>query len=321
MSSAAHPKPVTSLAAAAALMAACSSAGTTPSTTQLVNPGRWEPPQAVSGFGPRERITCASEAFCEAITFPSPQQFGEAVTYNGSAWSIPRKLEMGLEADPSCAQPGHCFVVDGEGDVVMLANGSWSSPIPVDVGGHLEALSCPALTFCMAIDNGGNALRFNGTAWSARVHVAPPDSYVVSCTSSAFCMVVNDDGDAFTVIDGRWSQASDVDHNAYPTGVSCATPQFCVLVDGGGDAAVYTGSWAEPNSVDPGQVLTTVSCSSTTFCMAADSGGRALAYLRGGWSSPQRLVSAGGGISSVACVQDLCVAVDSSGAVVYHRSG
>jgi hypothetical protein len=51
----------------------------------------------------------------------------------------------------------------------------------------------------VAVDQQGNALTWNGSTWSAPLDIDPGFSLTsVSCTSSTFCVAVDDDGNAPT---------------------------------------------------------------------------------------------------------------------------
>jgi hypothetical protein len=97
----------------------------------------------------------------------------------------------------------------------------------------------------MAVTGGGDALEWNGTAWSAPVRIEP--------------------GPAPTVTLG-----------VSPTGVSCPAATFCVAVDNAGGVLEWTGStWARVD-VDGATKITGISCPTTSFCLAVDQSGKAL---------------------------------------------
>ncbi|MHB8263594.1 MAG: hypothetical protein ACYDGY_07590, partial [Acidimicrobiales bacterium] len=48
--------------------------------------------------------------------------------------------------------------------VAATAVSPWGSPSPVDQsGGGITSVSCPASTFCMAVDGNGDAMTWNGS--------------------------------------------------------------------------------------------------------------------------------------------------------------
>jgi hypothetical protein len=111
--------------------------------------------------------------------------------------------------------------------------------VEIDAGHALESVSCPAGTsFCVAVDDAGNAL-----------------------TSTA----------------GVWGAAAGIDPGHVVKSVSCPTASFCTAVDDAGNALTYSvGVWSAPVSIDPGHVLNSVSCSAVSFCAAVDDAGNAL---------------------------------------------
>ncbi len=93
------------------------------------------------------------------------------------------------------------LIVNGTGVSVGGPGGSWSSEADVDSSGGLDSISCPSTTFCLAADQGGSVIVWNGTTWSAPEPVIPAATEYpelgtfVSCPSAQFCMIMNGDGD------------------------------------------------------------------------------------------------------------------------------
>ena len=138
---------------------------------------------------------------------------------------------------------------------------------PGYAGGYTESVSCPTVSFCVAVNANGAAVRYDGHSWDAGTVLAP------------------NSGGTF---------------GAPLTGVSCTSASFCVAVDSVGNAFTYNGTgWSAAVSVDPGVQLNSVSCPTTTYCHAADVSGNQFADLAGAWT--QRTQS--GGIN-VACYAD-----------------
>jgi hypothetical protein len=186
---------------------------------------------------------------------------------------------------------------------------TWSTPVSIDTGTNsVTSLSCVP-SFCVAVDNVGNEITFNGSGWSAVSVDASHALTSVSCTSSVFCVAVDDAGNA-VFYTGTWATVP-IDAGNQLTSVSCASSSFCVAVDNAGNAAVYTGTWASPVSVDGTSQLTSVSCASSSFCAAADITGNAMTYDGKAWSSPVRADSHAAMITALSCASPgLCVAVD-----------
>ncbi len=196
------------------------------------------------------------------------------------------------------------------------SSASWSSPVSIDpTGNGITSVSCPVATFCMAVDNDGNALTYNGSGWSPPLLVASSGVhlYSVSCASPSFCMAAGSGGYALSYNGSTWSTPSQVDANSGSfgiTSVSCPSASFCMAVDGNGNALYWNGtSWSQPVTIDPGSGGMSVSCPTTTFCMAVDDNGDALTYVAGTWGIPDTILS-GQILSSIACTSPgFCMAV------------
>lgn len=219
-----------------------------------------------------------------------------------------------------------------------LASGGWSGLRRVDQPFKLYAVSCPSTSFCMATDEGGDALTFNGSSWSAptvidsEVFRGSPVRYglvSVSCPSSSFCAAV-DERRALTYNGSSWSAPTELGHL---TSVSCASSSFCVAVGSLGNGAAasnytsetwtYNGSsWSAPVSLGSGPFVGTVSCPKVSFC-AAVSEDNALTYNGSSWSAPTRIdspVTDASSLESVSCAStSFCVAVDTEeNALIYQ---
>jgi hypothetical protein len=161
---------------------------------------------------------------------------------------------------------------------------AWSAPVHVDTAGAITALSCPATTFCAAVDNARNLL------------TSDPASATWPVTGT----------DVVT-----------------PLSVSCGSSSFCTVGDAGGSAVSYSGGSWGPRTAPPGQAfgLNAVSCTSSVFCLAGSSVTTTPRTLDGGatWvSGNTQGVNFPGAIRSVSCAPGsnattgFCVVVDSS---------
>ena len=102
----------------------------------------------------------------------------------------------------------------------------------------------------------------------------------VSCPSNLFCMATTTFGDAVTYDGTAWSTPTSIESSSFaPISVSCPSSSFCAAVDHDGNALNYNGtSWTSPAAVDPGSNLTSVSCASSSLCVAVDGDDHALTY-------------------------------------------
>jgi hypothetical protein len=127
----------------------------------IYNGSSWSAPHTVDSRGVTvTSVSCPSVSFCAAVDWN-----GDALTYNGHSWSAPVHVASAAPADEvaavSCASPWFCMAVGeakgDQGDALTYNGRSWSAPRIVGHGGGFTAVSCPSATFCVAVDNGGNA--------------------------------------------------------------------------------------------------------------------------------------------------------------------
>jgi len=188
--------------------------------------------------------------------------------------------------------------------------------------GSMRSVSCPAATFCMAVDqSGNNDLTWNGSSWSAPAPIDPGGDRVelnsVSCASADFCVAVDTLGRALVWHGSGWSGPRAITGIGL-TSVSCPSSAFCVAVDGDGDALTYNGtSWSSAHVDRTGSSLQSVSCASSSFCAAGDWDGNVYTFNGTTWSGPRGIDAAGGGISSMSCpASDFCTGTDWNGGEV-----
>ena len=68
-----------------------------------------------------------------------------------------------------CASLTFCVAVDQTGNALSFNGSSWTAPLSVDGGNHLTSVSCPSASFCLAVDAPGNQVQFDGSS------MEPPD--------------------------------------------------------------------------------------------------------------------------------------------------
>ena len=186
----------------------------------------------------------------------------------------------------------------------------WSTPVRLPNqasfhGSTLGNVSCPSTTFCVFLDDHGNAVSSTtplagATGWTVtniHVSVGPNSSGPwltgLSCPSISLCVAVDNDGNVITSADptggpSKW-RTSRVDGDMYLTGVSCPSTTLCVAVDtfgnvvtstnpGGGATAWAVTGKARHASTPYGQNgFSTVSCATNSLCFAGDYLGNVLA--------------------------------------------
>jgi hypothetical protein len=141
--------------------------------------GAWSQPQSIDPAGDGlDGISCVPISFCVAQDYG-----GNVVTYSSGAWSQPVSVDpfgvgvgsnfgssgndsiRALAFGVTCASASFCLALDGGGNALSFANGSWSSPVSIDFdGGGLTGMSCPSVSFCLAVDFAGNALSYSGSS-------------------------------------------------------------------------------------------------------------------------------------------------------------
>jgi len=168
------------------------------------------------------------------------------------------------------------------GAMAASGAGTWSANSDIDQGNEPESVSCPSADFCVAVDDAGNAITFNGSSWSSPSNFAVEDYdhlLSVSCPSASFCIAVDDSGDALTYNGSSWSSPTGIVAD-YTESVSCPSTTFCVVVTGSGHAYTYNGStWSSPANIAGLSTLDSVSCPSAEFCTAVDEDGDAVTYI------------------------------------------
>ncbi len=139
-----------------------------------------------------------------------------SLSWNGAKWRFlagtpnVRHQAQSLFSDISCASATQCVaagwsVSAGKHPVThpfaaILAAGKWRlSPAPGRAGSALSGVSCPAVSYCMAVGNNGRlgfAERWNGSSWRI-LSVArtggqrnAAELAHVSCVSTSHCVAV-----------------------------------------------------------------------------------------------------------------------------------
>jgi hypothetical protein len=199
----------------------------------------------------------------------------------------------------------------------------WAAPVGID-GNPIDALACPSISLCVAVDNDGHAVTSTDPPGGARTwHPADIDGFTsltgVSCPSISICVAVDSAGDVVSTGNApgpgaAWAVAKVDTSITEPSpygggadllrGVACPSVSFCVAVDSVGNIAYSgaptagAGAWAlvhvDDNS-DYGCVaggltcqapLMSVSCPAATLCAAADFTGNVLETATPSASSP-----------------------------------
>jgi hypothetical protein len=132
---------------------------------------RWAPP--VEAVPPDNAlVSCPSKNFCMFV-----DQDSYTATWDGKSWSGPQFV------DPQAMR-----ITQPSGDTSPV---SWGQG---DFG--IIGMSCASDRFCVALDDSGYSVSFNGKAWSVpeQLGLASDSNEIVSCPSSSFCVAVVDEG-------------------------------------------------------------------------------------------------------------------------------
>jgi hypothetical protein len=188
---------------------------------------------------------------------------------------------VGIEA-VGCSRSGYCAVVDAEGNAYGFSGGAWQRT--AGDWGSVAAISCVAGDFCVSAGPSGLSV-WNGARWSQPDTLGVVTPFTgVSCSSRDACTALDAGGQAVRWNGSAWSKPLRIEPGApshaalgpSPSGISCATATFCVAVDGAGAAIEWeAGHWSR-RVVDAPHALTAVSCPSAAFCAATDGAGTVL---------------------------------------------
>ncbi|WP_460629783.1 hypothetical protein [Intrasporangium mesophilum] len=171
------------------------------------------------------------------------------------AWAGPTEIDprRGSMQSVSCATNTFCVAVDEHGYAVKYDGQSWSEPSDIGAGTLLTAVSCPSTSFCAAADAKGRIWTSTGTAWTASKVLHPAGLRTVSCASSTLCAAIDFYRNAY-VFDGvAWAGPYPVSVRGTPISVSCASGGFCAVVDDHGDFATFS---AATHQWSAGQIVT-----------------------------------------------------------------
>ena len=205
----------------------------------------------------------------------------------------------------------------------------------------LTAVSCPSVSFCLALGSIGpepESFQWNGSAWALSANIGQADESNltgISCVSATYCLAVGwnyykgDQAAARQWNGSRWSNLTAYNPATkwnFLNAVKCMSASYCEAVGsyskygGSGQhalAEVWNGSsWTgQPVNGANGPaagVLHAVACTSSSRCEAV--GGALAAGWNGtGWSV-QKLpaVQGGGQLHGVSCYSTGCTAVGTS---------
>jgi hypothetical protein len=320
----------------------------------------WKVTEPIQRYEPLTDVSCATSTFCVAVDGVGDVLTTTDPTAGRGAWTI-SQIESGYElGGVSCPATSLCLAYARfSPDVFTSTNpaggaGAWSSA-PVEQGEiasdfprQFTGVSCPTVSFCVAVDDDGDVLTStNPTGGAGAWSTTPVDPSAghedpsslpstVSCPAVSLCVATDDAGSLLTSTNpsggaGAWT----VSRLGGPalSGVSCPSASLCVAVAGGDvftttDPGGGAGTWTSAVVYDPGPDylagLIGISCPSVSLCVAIDNVGHVLTSTNptggaGAWSEANVEAGDAGfyGMAAVSCPSAaLCVAVDDVGNVL-----
>lgn len=282
--------------------------------------GQWDSQAGVISGGVAA-VACASEQRCVAVG--ANASAGGAID---SKWVASGHVFTGDGAVAmSCAPLGTCTAVSYDGNATVRTT-KWGAPFSIDARpGNVTSVGCSSATFCMAVDDAGDAMAWTGTTWSAPVATGLASLSGVSC-AAGLCVAVSNGGEAVSYTNGTWGKPATIDTSDL-TAVSCASATFCAATDASNHVLTYNGTtWSAPSTEGVPQRYVrgyvAISCVAPTFCVAVDTDGGELFFSPGAaflYQADARFVP----LTAVGCAsRSLCVAVDEQGnAVTYTVVG
>lgn len=246
-------------------------------------------------------VSCPTSTFCAAV-----DASGNAVTYDGSAWSAPTPVGGVSAFDAvSCSSATFCTAVGSSTN----PDGSTAGAIAGYLGGHwhaihrgrqgLAAVSCVNRSFCLAVSADGGYAVLSAGAWSGlmpRVGTAVADVYHVDCVSASFCATPVDvfDGTSWHPAGGRPAPSS--------SAISCPTAVRCVS-EAHGFVYVDNGSgWRVTDEQTASSTGDALDCPTTAYCLGVADGGPLVQAIENGVvSQPTALAPGGSAFADVSC--------------------
>jgi hypothetical protein len=310
------------------------------STAPAGKAARWKAHEADRPIGiaapnAMTNISCPSQALCVASDHASDVIVSSnPLAAGGGSWEQEQLPTSGGGAfqfvlSVTCASVSLCVMGDADGDVYVSrdpASGpaSWAENqidnayVVCDAGSQsptqtcpaqIDAIACPSIGLCVALDSTGQVLTTFSPAggadsWhAARIADWTADPGIgqvyaqISCPSRSFCAVVGDPtGQVFTSTDpagGTSAWHATTIGDKYVQAISCASSKLCVAVDSKGyaitstnpaathprwtrtkidRAAAASNPWYAPVAFG----LTGIACLSTKLCVAVDGYGNEL---------------------------------------------
>ena len=277
---------------------------------------------------------------------PPVDTAGRAVTFDPAAPRSPSTASVDTGAhlgSISCPTTSQCTAADvasGSGKEVTFNPGSPGGAVvaTVDTSSDslaplLAAVSCPAPSRCVGVDNHGAEITFDptapGSATSARVDDNAVDAgggglTDVSCISTSQCVAVDGATGAVVFNPGSPASTSSIFFNVRSgvggnARISCPSAAECVVVDESGTGYVLDPTTASAPArlpLDPQGDFASfgVACPSAAGCVLVDADGSEVAFDPSAPTPAAAQIDATATLDAVACPSiTQCTAVDDAG--------
>jgi hypothetical protein len=161
----------------------------------------------------------------------------------------------------------------------------------------VNAMSCPTTTYCIVVDEHGDAYQYRAGQWSMGTEVSPVSSYrdlvSISCATPDFCAAGTNGPDIYDDRAGIWTATSVNNRLQEIGGISCPTVSFCVATGGSEVSWVYAnGSWSSGPLVNTNLGIyfgvDALSCAAPHWCIGVG-GGYAATFSGGEWAPAVQL--------------------------------
>ncbi|HSZ45722.1 MAG TPA: hypothetical protein VK823_10325 [Streptosporangiaceae bacterium] len=261
----------------------------------VYNGKKWSAPQTINPLASAvDAVSCPSPGFCMAVdASTSNGEGGHIFMFNGRTWTYEGQDALPLSS-VSCTGPDFCEMLSygTDGSVytatwngTSVGNGSLDTYLGFGPEPGEGRVSCATQSFCVAVDQLGNAFTYIDGVWSKATALDPgvaASMAGVSCPTTTFCVAIDAGGNEYTYNGSTWTAPTTIDSAGQPQAISCTVTHFCLLGDLSGNVATFNGAtWSGTSNVDPvttaGTGLTGASCADAADCVLVDWEGNALA--------------------------------------------
>ena len=204
--------------------------------------------------------------------------YGNAVRRATDKWRPPHPIDQRRAITAvSCAGHEFCIAVDGAdpyqrsvtagvGHAIVYRHGRWRAPAVIDSQHGITDVACASNRTCIAVDDAGNALRWNGRRWSPPRRVGALLE-AVACPSPSRCTAVGRHSAQWR--QGRWHSIHNPAGSKQLTDITCTDEHYCVAGGYGGFYVRHAGVWSD--AIYPARNLwqVQVACLSRSACFGS----------------------------------------------------